>query len=293
MSIYANVIADSIYNGKRLTTMEVNFHRFILPQLLTHRNFSRSFSSSRAVPIQKMIDSVRCNPATPLLWGSNKAGMIAGNTLPPLNQESCELEWADAAIAASDSAEYLMEQGLHKQVANRLLEPFLFVRGIVSATEWDNFFKLRLHHAAQPEIQELARVMKEAMDGSTPTELKEGLWHLPYIQEWEEMELEDAIKCSVARCARVSYLKHDGGNPSMEDDLHLYNQLVTRPFTDKRGTHYGEDEPVHLSPTEHIATPIPSDLGRLLSVEGVTHIDRSGEPWSGNFKGWVQYRQLL
>ena len=291
--IQAKIIKDSVANGIRLTTMEVQFHRFILPEVNTHRMFSRNYTSSRAIPSQKLLEQVSREPAIPTYWGVNRMGMQAMEELTGNTRLAAKALWELAAESASSHAAGMLEMKLHKQITNRLIEPFMWTKGIITATEWDNFFKLRIHPAAQPEIQALAKAMKQAMDESVPTELKDTEWHLPYIRE-EEMGIDPAnlIKMSAARCARVSYDKHDGTSPSIEDDLELYNQLATRPHTDKRGFVYGTDEPVHLSPLEHQVKPMKY-VKDIWSDEGQTHMDKNGWLWSGNLKGWVQARQLL
>lgn len=318
--IEAKVVADSIANGVRLTTMELRFHRFILPEFNTHRMFSRNFSSSRAIPVAKMIEQVENEPAMPVHWGKNQAGMHAKeeNFNRVVNPEAGRMyddnyrvkrheAWGIAARKSSEMAEHFSDAGYHKQIVNRLLEPFQFVKGVVTATEWDNFFALRNHSAAQPEIQELARCMKQAIEESEPEEKSYTSthyrgWHLPYVSQEEAMMLDEdvAIKCSVARCARVSYMKHDNSSPSVADDLELYNQLAVRPYTDKRGCYYPENDPVHLSPLEHQATPMPhKDWMDILPIDGwmdykgITHMDREYQTWSGNFRSWIQYRQLI
>jgi len=299
--IYARVVADSIANGIRLTTMEVRFHRFCLPEFNTHRMFSRNFSSSRAIPVAKMIEQVENEPAIPVHWGKNQAGMQAREEHE--NIAACKQAWKMVSEWSVESATGLEKQGLHKQIVNRIIEPFQFVKGVVTATEWDNFFKLRDHEAAQPEIQVLAKCMKQAMDESEPDKLEIGDWHLPYVsdKEWVEAHSgcdEKYIKCSVARCARVSYMKHDNTSPSVEDDIELYNMLATRPYTDKRGAYSPENDPVHLSPLEHIATPMRNTrfdpTGDLCYWEdGASHCDRKGNMWSGTLKGYIQYRKLI
>lgn len=296
MGIDAKVIADSIANGVRLTTIQIKAHRFILPEINTHRSFSRSFSSSRAIPVAKMIEQVKTDPAMPVYWGKNRPGMQAVEELTGEHLNYAKSEWLYAAVSTAGMADDMAKLGVHKQIVNRLLEPFLWVNGVITATEWDNFFKLRDHHAAQPEIRELARAMKNAMDESTPLELSYGEWHLPYV-DWDfvqftDISYETLAKISAARCARVSYNKHDGTSPSIDDDLELYSQLATRPHTDKRGIHYGEDEPVHLSPLEHQATPMRY-LDGVWSDRRQTAKDGYGQFWSGNFKGWLQYRQMV
>jgi thymidylate synthase ThyX len=298
--ITAKVVADSIANGIRLITMELRYPRFIHSEVMTHRMFSRNASSSRAIPVAKMIEQVETYPASPIHWGKNQAGMQAyeEHNAPSKGIE----EWHNTASQAVSYAKQLNHLGFHKQIVNRLLEPFQFITTVVTATEWDNFFLLRDHHAAQPEIRELAKVMKQAQDESTPDELSIGDWHLPYItaKDTEKTVIEGhsysvaevLTRCSAARCARVSYMKHDGSNPSVEDDLELYNMLAVRPYTDKRGTFFDADDPVHLSPLEHQATPM-TQFKNTWSDKGQTHMDRDGNMWSGNFRGWLQHRQML
>lgn len=316
MTISAKIIADSVANGIRITTMELEYPRFIHAECKTHRilslddeNYevvlkqsadfmedpmlSRNASSSRAIPVKKFIERIQENPAMPLHWGKNQPGMQAAEEFDEEAIRDFKSDWLDAMRVSMRWAKHFAEVGVHKQVTNRLLDTFGHIKVIVTATEWENFFKLRLHPSAQPEMQELARVMKEAMDYSATTELIPGEWHLPYV-EYDEfqcadgsIDMEKAIKCSVARCARVSYLNHDKSNPDIEMDIALANTLLLDG---------------HLSPFEHQASPMiePSDTGIAISnvdiynmQEGVTHVTTKGELWSGNFRGWVQYRQTL
>ena len=281
--IKAKVIADSISEGGvRITTLQLVYPRFIHAEFMTHRVFSRNASSSRAIPVSKMLKEVWSNPAMPVHWGSNKPGMQAGEELKGFKLYMAEKLWRAASKAACVYAWSMMKLGLHKQVSNRILEPFQHIHVIVTATEWDNFFDLRAHEAAQPEIQELAYAISLAMAGSSPQKLKEYQWHLPYLSK-EEIntfkwtgQMDIALKVSAARCARVSYMKHDGTATSIKDDLELYGQLMVRPFTDKRGTTYDKDSPIHASPVEHQARPAESK-----------------DEWSGNFRGWIQNRKLI
>jgi len=249
--ISATVVADSLSpTGSRLTTVQATFHRFILPEVLTHRAFSRNVASNRAIPTKKLIEQVRFNPAYPIEFGSNKPGMVAGLPLNKSQTLSARVVWRKAAMMASDYAEMLYESGVHKQVVNRVLEPFLWTTAIISSTEagWENFFAQRMSPLAQPEINTLAHRIYEAMFASTPTELSYGDWHVPYITMKDVYDLElagrpqdDERKLSAARCARVSYLTHDGKRDTNKD-LELYEKLVTA-------------DPPHWSPLEHVATP--------------------------------------
>lgn len=261
----AKVIADSIsWHGVRLTTMQLRYPRFIHAELMTHRVFSRNASSSRAIPVARMLEQVRTAPATPIHWGANQPGMQAHKELEATESLAAKSLWLDAARAAADFAEEMARIGLHKQVANRILEPFQWISVIVTATEWENFYDLRIHPHAQPEIRCLAILMKEAMEGSHPEQLSPGEWHLPYITPSEVFTLDEmtACKVSTARCARVSYLTHDGQAPSITKDLELHDRLVG-------------SVPIHASPAEHQAVAMHD------------------AEFYKNFRGWKQYRSYL
>jgi thymidylate synthase ThyX len=274
--IEATVIADSINtNGDRLTTVEVNVHRFVLAELNTHRAFSRNSASSRAIPVEKQIERVLNDPAIPIEFGSNQSGMQAGPPLEGLALLDAEREWLIARNQAVVCARMLLELGVHKQVTNRLLEPFMWHRVIISATEWDNFFAQRCSPLAQPEIRVAAEAIASAIGASTPTvRFFQDDPHLPYVTEADaELSVGDRIRVAVARCARVSYLTHDGVRDPAQD-IDLFNKLVTA-------------NPPHWSPLEHVALPSPATKTSRVST---TH------RWSdmtGNFDGWAQMRHLI
>lgn len=269
--IEATVVEDSVSpHGVRLTTLQLRYPRFIHSEFMTHRVFSRNASSSRAIPVSKLIDKVRSEPALPIHWGKNVPGMQAKEELDEQTKLDALAIWRRAATQAADSAEALLSLGLHKQVANRILEPFCFISVIVTATEWDNFFLLRDHADAQPEIQSLASEMRLAMNDSIPVPRSSNpsdlsSWHLPYVRASERAMHPITLlrKLSAARCARVSYLTHDGGEPDLQKDMDLYRRLV-------------EAEPKHASPVEHQAIPAPKE-----------------SEWHRNFRGWVQFRELI
>lgn len=280
--ITAKIIADSIANKIRLVTMELNYPRFIHSEFMTHRMFSRNASSSRAIPVEKVLEQVRNYPAMPTHWGKNQPGMQAREEIF-FRKEAAKAQWEELAKIASEGAEFLHSDfNLHKQIVNRVLEPFQWIKVIVTATEWDNFFKLRDHPDAQPEIAFLAAEMRRAMEESTPAELEPGEWHLPYTgwnrNKYSKGGDEISIKCSVARCARVSYNNHDNSNPDIAKDINLADKLLASG---------------HMSPFEHVATPIRQDSFNVHAEAGITHIDRYDNLWSGNLRGWIQYRQLL
>jgi thymidylate synthase ThyX len=263
--IEAKVIADSInQNGERLTTLQIKVHRYVWSEFMTHRAFSRNAASSRAIPVKTMLKQVWSDPAMPVKWGANKAGMQAGDELQGLKLFVARMLWKMAAKCACMFALGMMSVGLHKQWANRVLEPWLWMVGIVSSTEWDNFFGLRIGPLAQPEMNELAICIHWAMQNSTPKRLAYGEWHLPYVENDRFNNISDILenskRISAARCARVSYLNHDKSIPKLKDDLDLCCKLT-------------KSKPIHASPFEHQATPMP---GR-----------------HGNFDGWKQYRQFI
>lgn len=275
--IEARVIEDSISeSGKRIVTMQVKFHRFILPEFNTHRVFSRNFSSSRAIPTKKLIEQVKTDPAIPVHWGKNQAGMQAKEELTGTILQEARSVWLSSAKVAAEMAEYMSEVGAHKQIVNRIIEPYLWANGIVTSTEWDNWFDLRAHEDAQPEIHELALAMKKAMSESIPRILKKGQWHLPYILENERdiISISDLQKISAARCCRVSYLKHDGTSPNIQEDLALFERLAG-------------SVPLHASPLEHQATP---DM--IVPETQYEMADWEAKPFHGNLCGWIQFRKL-
>lgn len=269
----AKIIADSVgyYGGamSRLTTIQLRYPRLVHSELMTHRVFSRNASSSRAIPVAKMIEQVRTDPAAPYGWTTNKPGMQGDVVTDPELIAKYDQMWIEAANQAADNAEVLMGEGLHKQVVNRILEPFQWISVIVTATEWANWFELRNHKDADPTIKRLAEVMLAAMEESEPKHLIAGEWHLPYVSKEEKSALPIAtlVKISAARCARVSYLTHDGAFPDVDKDIALYERLVG-------------SRPLHASPIEHQA--------RVINLNN----DEIG--LNGNFSPlWVQHRKLL
>lgn len=239
----AKVVAHSkAPSGEEIITLEIELHRFVLPEFNTHRVFSRNFQSSRAVPVQKMIDQVRDDPATPVHWGKNQRGMVADTEVDNICSAVCQ--WESAARVAASCAEELANHGVHKQIVNRLLEPFMKTKGVVTATRegFDSFFKLRRHKDAQPEIKTLADKMFEAIENSRVEELNYGEYHLPYVQP-DNLSIEDAVKVSTSCCAQVSYRVLDD---SLDKAKKIYDMLNLP----ENGV-YKEDPP-HFSPTEHV-----------------------------------------
>jgi len=301
----ARIERDSITQyGERLTTFVVTMPRIVLAELNTHRMFSRSSASSRAIPVQKQIDRLYKDPFEPVSWGKNQKGMQAEEDLSPEQAKRAHDLWNEAMYKAIEGAERLLDLGVHKQLTNRLLEPFMWHTVIVTATEWDNFFHLRDSSKAQPEIQKPVSLMRALYRDSRPKLLGEGDWHLPFEPEDETQQaaysIEERIKMSVGRAARVSYLNHEG---------------VPDPVADKRlaDTCLANG---HMAPWEHVARPM-SDYDRTVFrrprvFASPQPVRRSGgvmptsiftdvTPWErgeseyfcGNFNGWVQARKLI
>lgn len=297
----AKIIEDSIAQGVRLTTFSVTFPRFILAEFNTHRMLSRNSASSRAIPVMKRVRAVWAAPFIPEAFASNKAGMQAGEEVSPFKAMLAWHLWWLAAKFACVIAWCFAKLEVHKQWANRIIETFAWHQVVVTATDWDNFFALRVSKLAQPEIYKIASMMEVLYNTSTPKELKEGDWHLPYVlsgeriinltyddfrreqgepqdiatypaiigytEEGERKVAErknELVRFSVARCARTSYETHETGKIDQKRDVELYHKL-----TDSR----------HMSPHEH-----PARVG--------TEEEIAGREYIGNFKApWFQHRK--
>jgi hypothetical protein len=233
--------------------------------MLRHRMISRNAASSRAIPIAKMLAAVQDDPVMPVWWGKNQAGMVAEGELEGQEKREAELEWLLARDHAVTRVKALQQIGLHKAISNRLLEPWMWSTEIITATEWSNMFGLRCHPHAQPECRVICEMIRDAMAASKPEVLDNGDWHLPLLPDLQELadaglSTRDLIRVATGRCARVSYLTHDGKRDP-QADIDLHDRLLASG---------------HLSPFEHCARAERSPLG-----------------WSGNFFGWTQYRKTL
>ena len=215
-----------------LYTFELEYPRFIHSEFMTHRMFSRNASSSRAVPVERTIQNILNDPWVPSDVYKNCKGMQGKDIV---NEDDYDIfceEWQDAAFKAIEVAHKMIDNGFHKQHINRILEPFTKIKVIVTATEWSNFFDLRLSPDADPEIQHLAKAIKMAMDAVSNTYIyinAHGGRTLPYVN-FDEMDAIDDLRIltliSAARCARVSYLNHDGSKPDILKDLTLAKRLI-------------------------------------------------------------------
>lgn len=267
----AKIIADSINeNGDRLTTFVLTYPRMVHSEFMTHRMLSKNSSSSRAIPVEKMIAKVIDDNVFPLEFGKNQKGMTAKESVDDDAIAASMKIWQKARLDAIDHAWALHKQGVHKQVVNRLLEPFSTITVICSGTEYQNFFDQRCHPDAQPEIRALADAMKVAYDANYNSgkieKLDNGDWHLPFIksEDWADFHdrritQKDLIRITTGRCARVSYLNHSGVR-HFDDDIALHDRLLN-------------SKPAHLSPFEHCAI---ASNGKF-----------------ANFQGWQSYRNII
>jgi len=272
------VVLDSLAPcGKRLTTIEAKYPRFIHSEVLTHRDRARNSASSRAIPwehkpdskakTKSMKDVILTEPVVPIRFGSEQKGMQAGDEVEYV--EEARRIWLEARDNAVRSAQQLADLGVHKSLCNRITEPWMWITVVMTATEWTNFFRLRCHPDAEIHFQRIAGLIRDALDGSQPAPLRAGEWHLPYVCKggpYAELQSEaghgiETLKMvSAARCARVSYLTHDGVR-DIRLDVELFKKLTT-------GSGFG-----HWSPMEHVA-------------EAMAIAERSGP-----FIGWKQFRK--
>jgi len=283
-----------------IVTMRVRYPRIIHAEVMTHRVFSRNARSSRAVPIKTMLAEILNNPFVPWHWGKNQKGMQADEEckarvsyrhLDMFEFTDRHSAWLHARDAAVNIAQGFDEAGYHKQIVNRLLEPFMWIDVLITATNWDNFFWLRDHKDAEPHIADLSRLMKQAYDAADFQILEAGKWHLPYITREDRIAVHNMTpdyseqnlllsKFSSSRCARISYKPFDG-DASYERELDRYYSLVS-------------SDRVHASPLEHQATP---DVKGYWADSGA-FIHESDGDWDrsdlhANFTGWIQYRKTV
>lgn len=279
MGYEAKILADSVSpTGVRLTTMQVTFPRIVLAEFNTHRMLSRNSASSRAIPVEKRVAAISEDPFVPHAFAKNRKGMQSTEDLTAEEAVDAERTWRSALAAAVGYAGMMARLGVHKALANRLIEPFCWHTVIVSATEWSNFFALRCHPDAQPEIRIVAEMMRDLYEQHTSFPLAYGEWHTPLLEGAERAELlkdgreraclpgegftlDDLNLVSVGRCARVSSLTHDGRRAAKED-IALARRLL---------------DSGHMSPFEHVARPVHD-------------VEREHQ---GNFRGWVQFRKTI
>lgn len=276
--ITAQVVADSITDNKdRITTVVLTIPRIVLAELNTHRAFSRNSSSSRAIPLSKMIEMVKTNLFIPTKFQKHHSGMQGSEYLEGRQEKRARILWKLASRCAITFARLLNNVGVTKQLCNRILEPFMYHTVIITATDWENFIALRAHDAAEIHIQDAAYKIMDALNASQPRLLKPGMWHIPFGDNikaariayecgakddktpWNVWKWQRRVEIATARCARVSYMNFHGKD-DYEADMKLHDRLL---------------QDGHMSPFEHCA------------------IASKHSSYSGNFKGWIQYRKTL
>lgn len=306
------ILASTGPNNKPIYTLRLRYPRIIHGEIMTHRVFGRNARSSRAVPFKTMLAELISTPFIPWHWGKNQSGMQAEfeNENPvhsfvrlDINEDgvvgqgyftreeawrnSCN--WAIEAASSFDKAEY------HKQNVNRLIEPFSWIDVLLTSTEWENFLWLRDHEHAEPHLQDLAKLVLQALSEADVKELEPGQWHMPYItpddRRWAgfktDAETQDywnfLNKISAARCARISYKPFDG-NASYEKEIERYEMLI------------GSDR-VHASPLEHQGTPDYltgyTSTGEAYGVPSKMIPIWANQHLHGNLVGYVQARKIV
>lgn len=307
--VFAKVVAHSknSMNGKEAVTLNIKYGLIVHGEFLRHRLISNSVKSNRAIPMKTIRKEVLQDPYIPVWFGAAQKGMVANVEMK--RKRIGKFLWLAARYPACGFHWLLEKFGAHKEFANRLLNPWQFVRETITATDFDNLYALRLDKAAQKDIKEVVDCIKKAIEQSTPEVLKPGEWHTPYIETFRASDgdaplqyihsrlmiiPEEAVKCSAARCARSSYDKHDSTKATLAEDLELYESLLV-------------DSPVHASPAEHqLLCAYSYNLCTILQDEaefnmkqlfnrdiGWSHIDKECNLWSGNSKGWIQLRKTL
>lgn len=301
MGFSLTTLADSISPaGHRITTFEISYPRIIHAEMLRHGVLRRCAASSRAIPVSRFIEQVTNDPYIPTHWGANQKGMVADKEVDAKTASEARTKWLLARDRAVEAAQSLLDLGIHKQVTNRLLEPFQWMTEIVTGTEWENFEHLRVHPDAAPDIQNIARLMQEARRESKPVELSYGEWHLPRVNGEFERTDPKARDLSAGRAAMASYLKFPHQS-TVEDDLDRSSRMLTSG---------------HMSPFEHPCRPMTAKELKLFrqwetigqESDGTLKILRTRERpivaegdlvnqrvtyFLGSYNGWVSYRKEI
>ncbi len=260
--VSAKIICDNTNQLQtRLTTIQIRVPKWLLQEINTHRVFSRSFNSSRAIPAKTLRKSA---DFAPHIWIANQPGMSGNTEMRDIKLYIAIATWHSLTAIVKLGHWVLELCGLHKQYTNRWLEPIVWVDGVITSTDWANFLKLRNHRSAQPEIRNLANQIEKLLADNEPDYLEPGEWHLPYIDD-EDVALHSLYELrliSAGRCARVSYGFKDVKDSAA--DLNRAEKLLSA-------------NPPHLSPFEMVA------------MVADTHESFK----SGNFRDWVQFRQVI
>lgn len=237
----------------RIVTLQMRYPRWIHAEFMTHRDRARNAASSRAVSVKKGLENNKFRPKD---IPSEQRGMQGGDQLSLDHKRAAGAIIEQMAQFATASCTALAQLGVHKSVVNRYLEPFSYIEVVCTATRWDHFLGLRDHKDAEPHFQELARMIREALNNSVPVPSD---YHLPYVDPGEVDSIEKCLKVSAARCAGISYRRPDF---TVEKELEVCQKLVDNK---------------HSSPLEHPATSYGVDKGFR----------------SGPMVGWMTLRTIL
>lgn len=305
---YAEVIQHSVSpEGKEIITFSVKYGLIVHSEWIRHRLLSNSVKSNRAVSMKQIRKEVIEDPYVPIKFGGQQAGMVAIDEDQFGYAKVCRWLWKNSRWGAV-GVHWLFEKlKLHKEITNRILNPWQWVRSTTTATDYDNFYKLRLHKDAQKDINVIAKAMHEALQLSEPMLINAGEYHVPYVSrrrtgngeleyydsDGTQLNTQQAIEASCARCARSSYDNHDGTKASYfnratakgRSDQEIYQDLIN-------------SDPVHGSCGEHQATPLVVAYKNKKPIypAGMTHVSvedgiLTTKYWSGNLLGFIQHRQ--
>lgn len=247
------LILDSAYENSRVSTFTITLPKFLLQELNTHKTINKNAASSRALPFNKVLSLASF---TPIFWSKNEKGMQGHESLNELESLEAFTHWESAKSYAKKVASRLEKTGCHKQIVNRIVEPFTMATVIATSDKWPMFFALRCSEDVEPNLAFVATKMLRQYLESTPKILAPSEWHIPLIKpEENEFELEKKLVKSAARCARVSYVNFYGKDV-YEDDLRLHDMLL---------------ESKHMSPFEHQVQCQPSSHSGCYSDPWVTY----------------------
>lgn len=334
MKISATVVADTINPSfvplmggfgsfkamARVTSMLVTMPRFILAEFNTHRVFSRNSASSRAIPFEKMVESIEKDPFIPIAWQKEHKGMQGSEYFEDVDDiKELNMLWCTSKENAIDEAIILNRKGATKQLCNRILEPFMWHTVLVTSTEWENFFELRCpsYEVNGKTFRSWQNVVAdEFMNGSDENKLRElrdtplldKLYKNKGMAEIHMMALAEAMYDALGASIPTNKVVHlpfresiAEAYPEIQDD---YDTMVKVSVAACARTSYiaagekgfktsGLEKDIalhndlfrnkHMSPFEHIAIPV---LSHEIYDETVKNEMR-------NFVGFKQYRAII
>lgn len=306
--IQSKIIKDTLnaYSDDRIVTFELVLPKYLVAEVNKHTVLHNSCQSSRAVPVAKMIQSVEENPFIPYYWQKPHKGMQGYEYYTNENKISqLREEWLNARDNAVITAKKLQNE-VSKQTINRLLEPFMYVKMVLTGTEFGNFFNQRCpiflnnkgnkvksrtglgfgvdftstKGQADIHLQILAEMMHNEMYyNSNPVESFE---HIPY-DIGKEYPLEARLHYSASQCARISFTTiTDDKQFSLERNLQLAQGLIVEG---------------HAEPFSHQAIGMNDNTYNKFSRTFLKDLT-DDEPvieygWCRKMRGWVSHRHLL